>query len=267
MTHSPAPRPDDSTDVPRRQADLVDADRTPAAPPDGAISLADLIADSGPLPPDAALECVQRLAELLARLPIVPLHSLDPVHVLIDDDGGVWLRDAPEARPDADTPASDESVDIPRSATIVGMNRIGRLLLCLASGELHSASGETDLGVSTLPGPLSTVAARLFSRNGSCYSTYADLATDAASMRGVASQTGVKSTARDAQIVEVPAEPRPRAATAGPVTAEHESSSISQDADALPETGDRGSTSNVGLIVLFVLVLAAAALAAIWQWL
>ncbi len=125
----------------------------PLTPPDGAVSLADLIADSGPLPADAALECVQRIAE---RLTVVahPFRShLAPADVLVDDDGGVWIRES----------AAPGALDLNRSASrSAEMDRLGRLLAFVATGDgAHLADGAV-IDPATLPAPLSTVASRLF---------------------------------------------------------------------------------------------------------
>ncbi|MGC1275667.1 MAG: hypothetical protein WBC44_18310 [Planctomycetaceae bacterium] len=269
MTLSPAPRPDDPTATSRCEADLVDAARSTAAPPDGAITLADLVADAGPLPPDAALECVQRLAELLSRLPAVSRHSLDATHVLIDDDGCVWLRDSPDSEPGTATPLANESADGPQPATIDGMNRIGRLLVCLVSGDLRHQSDGPALEAATLPAPLAMVAARLFSRNGSCYSTYAELATDAAAVRGVGSQTAAASTVRESQPAKPPAKaPTEPLTTTGSRPATESTAQASRlENDASPDAADDETTHRIGVIALIVLVLAAVAVVALWQWL
>ena len=148
------------------------------APPAGAVSLAELIADSGPLPADAALECVQRIAERLTNAGRPSCAALAPGDVFVDDDGGVWLRDSVETgRVDAERDGQP----------LTGMNRIGKLLAFVATGDGAHLTDGAKVDPATLPPPLSSVAYRLFSRNGACYRTYADLAHDIAQLRVVGS--------------------------------------------------------------------------------
>lgn len=145
----------------------------PAGPPSDAVTLGDLIADAGPLPADAALECVQRLAELLDEAPNVNCAVLGPGDVLIDDDGGVWLT-----RRFADDPSGKIAASQPAR-----MDRLGRLLAFLATGENGHLSEGFTVETTSLPSPIATIAAKLFARNGMCYQSYAELARDAADLR------------------------------------------------------------------------------------
>lgn len=142
------------------------------AAPSDAVSLNDLIADSGPLPADAALECVQRLAVLLDGLPHVRCDSLSPNDVLIDDDGEVWLNRSPSAESD---PATE-----PHPARL---DRLGRLLAFLTTGDNDHLSSPFTLETTSSPSPIATVAAAHFARQGVCYCSYAELARDAAGIK------------------------------------------------------------------------------------
>lgn len=187
MTSPSVPRQGIDPSDPPRESDVL---RSGDAPPTGAVTLAELIADSGPLPADAALECVQRLAERLTLTPRVSCESLAPSDVLIDDDGGVWLQQGDEGL--ATAPA-----DRPR-----GMDRLGRLLAFLATGnDGHLADGSA-CNAADLPSPLSTVAGRLFSRNGACYGSYAELANEAAVLRGVASPAQISAAPVELLVLE-----------------------------------------------------------------
>lgn len=190
MTSPSAPRPGTDPPDPPRASDSI---RPGDAPPAEAVTLADLIADTGPLPADAALECVQRLAERLTLTPRFSCATLGPADVLIDDDGGVWLR------PDMGTSAVSPG-EMP-----TGMDRLGRLLVFLATGNGGHLTDGLNVDAAALPAPLSTVAGRLFSRNGACYGSYAELASDAAAARGVAPPTVVPvDAAGQERVVENP---------------------------------------------------------------
>lgn len=170
MTSPSAPRPGTDPPDPSRAAEEI---RAGDAPPAEAVTLADLIADSGPLPADAALECVQRLAERLTLTPRFSCAALGPADVLIDDDGGVWLRPGMAS-------AMESPSEMPK-----GMDRLGHLLAFLATGNGVHLSDCSTVNAAELPGPLSAVAGRLFSRNGAGYRSYAELASEAADLRGV----------------------------------------------------------------------------------
>lgn len=169
MTSPSAPRQGTDPPDPSRPAEEI---RAGDAPPVEAVTLADLIADSGPLPADAALECVQRLAERLTLTPRLSCAALGPADVLIDDDGGVWLRPGMPA-------AMESTSEMPK-----GMDRLGHLLAFLATGNGGHLSDGSTVNAAELPDPLSAVAGRLFSRNGACYRSYAELASEAAVLRG-----------------------------------------------------------------------------------
>lgn len=156
------------------------------SPPAGAVSLAELIADSGPLPADAALECVQRIAERLTHAPRASCTSLEPGDVLVDDDGGVWIRDSPHSA----------GVDLERDAQrFHDMNRLGKLLAFVATGDGSHLTDGAKVDPATLPPPLSQVAIRLFSRNGACYRSYADVAREVARLRIVGSEANFEREA------------------------------------------------------------------------
>lgn len=170
MTLPSASWPNEHPPVPRGEGDAADGLRSPPA---GAVSLADLIADSGPLPADAALECVQRIAERLTTTARSSGADLEPANVLVDDDGGVWIRESAETH----------RIDWDGVSPPPGMVRLGHLLAFVATGDGAHLTGGVEVDPATLPPPLSKVATRLFSRNGACYRSYADLARDAADLR------------------------------------------------------------------------------------
>jgi hypothetical protein len=263
VTVPSASRPDDDP-----------ADRTSSAgefarrdaPPADAISLADLIADSGPLPPDAALECVQRLAEQLTTTGQTGSESLEPDDVLIDDDGGVWLRDR----------FTDELAARPVSER---MDRLGRLLAFLATGDNHHLADGSVVDLATLPPPLSAVAGRLFSQNGSCYRDYADLARDAAVLRGTQAnlagltnfgdETSLETTPLAVPVVE-PA--RLAAASSAPATVAPDASAEvarharQADKAAEEEAASSGSASiGMGLAIVIAVLLSAIVAFVLWR--
>jgi len=240
VTSPSVPRPGlDPTDPPRE----LDVLRSGDAPPADAVTLADLIADSGPLPADAALECVQRLAERLTLAPRVSRASLGPADVLIDDDGGVWLRDEEGGLP-------VEPADHPPD----GMDRLGRLLAFLATGNGRHLVDGSACDAAELPAPLSTVAGRLFSRNGACYGSYAELASETAVLRGVASPAGIS-----ADWVEPDDEPS---------TLRAEASALRETAtESAPDVTSEPNERGGGLGVTMILAAAGGAVVAylIWQ--
>jgi hypothetical protein len=238
------------TEPPRRPAveDAAgEAVGSSARPPAGTVTLADLIADAGPLPADAALECVQRLAERLARTPACTCATLGPADVLIDDDGGVWLR-----------PETGEPSAAGHACSVAdGMNRLGRLLAFLATGEACHLDDALAVAASDLPVPVSTVAGRLVSRNGACYHSYAELARETAALRGVPSPTEepLPVAAEEEPIEEPAAEP----VAVIPRTADEPIASPAE-----PEPAQAESTS--GILVIGALVGAALAAAAYFAW-
>lgn len=247
---------DDSAD---RTSAAGEAARRHAAPAD-AVSLADLIADSGPLPADAALECVQRLAERLTTTGHTGSESLEPEDVLIDDDGGVWLRDRfidePAARPVADK-----------------MDRLGRLLVFLATGDNRHLADGSVVDIATLPHPLSAVAGRLFSRNGSCYRDYADLASDAAVLRGTRTNLtnfgGESSLAGTSATVPV-VEPARLASSQRPAVATDASDSAllhaRQAEKAAEEQSPPSRSAPTGMMLAIVVALLLGAVTAFVLW-
>jgi hypothetical protein len=207
-----------------------------AAPPESAVPLSDLISDAGPLPPDAALECVQRLAERLTHTPAFSCGTLAPADVLIDDDGGVWLRQAP-------LKATGPLKAVPPE----GMDRLGSLLAFLVTGDVRCVSENAT--AEALPVPLSTVAGRLFSRNGTCYASYAELARDAAILRGVAPAPHVEDAVR-----------------AGASEANQTRQASVDTADETKLASETSGTK-LGATVAVILAVSAAVAFAIWQWL
>jgi len=225
-------------------------------PPASAVSLADLIADSGPLPADAALECVQRIAERLTSAHPTCAH-LEPADVLVDDDGGVWIRQSREpGRIDL-----DRGVSRPE-----GMDRLGRLLAFVATGDgAHLADG-AEVDPSTLPPPLSTVAGRLFSRNGACYRSYADLARDAAHLRQVANEDSLQEepTSPVTAIGEpvTASAPVPSVVAADESFADESLANVTAPAKRPPPEAGR---SRLALAMLIVFLLALGVAFVVWQ--
>jgi hypothetical protein len=200
VTSPSAPRPGFVPPEPLSHAAEPDeAGRTRCEPPAGAISLAELIAESGPLPADAALECVQRIAERLTVLTDWHGGDLGPSDVLIDDDGDVWLRDGPESEPRSQ----------PRDPSRKEMDHLGRLLAFLSTGNGAHLAMDADVDASLLPPPVSVVAARIFSRNGTCYRNYVELARDAAALRGTVPTLEPKATTVEAARETEPLPPEP----------------------------------------------------------
>lgn len=235
MTQPTASRPgDDSRSTARCPADSDDPTTRPG-PPSGAMTLADLIDDSGPLPADAALECVERLAELLDRTPPAANRPIDATHVLIDDDGGLWLQELAVSPESASHPTGPLGDDV--SIGPDGMNRLGRLLIYLLSGDARDLADDPPPNAATLPAPVSTFTARLFSRNGSGYGSYADVAADAANVRG-----GASLSTRTASI-DVSVRPGPDTPNTAP-----------------------GSASKGGLLAVMALLLAVSLAVAAWLW-
>lgn len=246
MTLPSASWPNERPPDRRGEGDAADGD----TPPAGAVSLADLIADSGPLPADAALECVQRIAERLTTTARSSGADLEPANVLVDDDGGVWIRKRNEtARPDLDCDASPA----------VNMNRLGRLLAFVATGDgAHLADG-AEVDPAILPPPLSAVASRLFSRNGACYRSYADLARDAADLRLFSSDAAVQHDAASRGLVEQPFVPNASSPTIA--VADETPSDAAASAERSPP-----ETSNTFIIAMLIVFLFGAGVAfVLWR--
>jgi hypothetical protein len=246
-------------DRPRDFSGDADAPASDRSPPAGAVSLADLIADSGPLPADAALECVQRIAERLTNATRASCADLEPADVFVDDDGGVWIDDERTSAP-LDPP--------PDVLPINGMDRLGKLLAFVATGDGSHLDDGAKVDPATLPHPLSGVASRLFSRNGACYRSYADLAREVARLRVIGGDnTALQSdaaaiTAREQRHAE-PAEVTPMLSVPASTTTRV----ATPAADNAPESHSEPAESNprFGIALAVVFVLGALVAFVVWQ--
>jgi hypothetical protein len=257
--HVTLPSASSPNDRPRDTGGEADAPGSDRSPPAGAVSLADLIADSGPLPADAALECVQRIAERLTNATRGACAHLEPADVFVDDDGGVWI----------DNDGTPGSLDPPLEVLpINGMDRLGKLLAFVATGDGSHLDDGAKVDPATLPPPLSGVASRLFSRNGACFRSYADLAREVARLRVIggdntAFQNDAPAiTAREQRHAE-PAETTPLpSVTAAPTTR-----LATPAADSVPESHPEPAESNPRFAIAMAVVFVLGALVAflIWQ--
>ncbi len=179
--------------------------------------------------------------------------------MLIDDDGEVWLRD----------PSANEPLQRATTELTDDMDSLGRLLAFLSTGNGGHLDAGSVVDVATLPPPLPTVAGRLFSRNGSCYRSYAELAREAAALRGL--QVELATPLKETAAVDVSFEPEhpPLAAAARDVTEPLPMHSESIAADRREESeespqADVGDRNWLGVAVLVLLVLGALAAYAAW---
>jgi hypothetical protein len=195
---------------------------------------------------------VQRIAERLTAVAHPFRSDLAPADVLVDDDGGVWIRES----------AAAGSLDLNRSASrSAEMDRLGRLLAFVATGDgAHLADG-AEFDPATLPPPLSTVAGRLFSRNGACYLSYADLARDAADLRQISSDALVEEQSEPSLVVE----DEPLVAhDSSPIVAAADASLVRVDTPAV-ETASHDGSPRLVVTMLVVFLLAAGVAFVIWQ--
>jgi hypothetical protein len=244
-------------DRPRDSSGEADAPASDRSPPAGAVSLADLIADSGPLPADAALECVQRIAERLTNATRASCARLEPADVFVDDDGGVWIND--EHNPTSLDPP-------PGVLPINGMDRLGKLLAFVATGDGSHLTDGAKVDPASLPPPLSAVASRLFSRNGACYRSYADLAHEVAKLRTVGDDASRQS---DAPAIAACGQRHAERAEATPmlsVTAEP-TTRVAIPADGIaPDRNPEHVESNPRFAIALAVVFALGALVALVVW-
>lgn len=143
-------------------------------PPSEAVSLSDLIADAGPLPTDAALECIQRVAERLRDDPTCRADSLAPSDIWIDDNGEIWLNRRPE---------NDHALGNHSTPTRHVLEHLARLAAFLTTANGNHLRGDfSESG--GLPPAIAILAERLIARDRPLgYDSYAALVADTARLR------------------------------------------------------------------------------------
>ena len=136
-----------------------------------AITLRELIADAGPLPIDAALECFQRVAERLDNDPGQAESPLGPSQILIDDNGDVWLG----------SPSSNgRSIPAAERPSRRVLDELAYLLTYLTSAGADDTQSDSQ---GSGPPLVSALAGRLSSREEEVYASYAAIAADVAKVR------------------------------------------------------------------------------------
>lgn len=143
-------------------------------PPSESVSLSDLIADAGPLPTDAALECIQRVAERLRDDPRCCTESLVPSEIWIDDNGEIWLHRQSEED------LGGTNRDGPTRPVLEHLARLAAFLTTANGNHLRGDFSESG----NLPPAIATLAERLIGRDRSMgYESYAALVADTARLR------------------------------------------------------------------------------------
>ena len=167
MTSSPASRVDQAS---------ADSAASPDVSEDSsaAITLCELIADAGPLPIDAALECFQRVAERLDDDPGQAESPLGPSQILIDDNGDVWLG-SPSSNGRSDVGAEHPSRRV--------LDELAYLLTYLTNAADDDPQSHQQGSRPSCPQSVSALGARLSSREEDVYASYAAIAADVAKVR------------------------------------------------------------------------------------
>lgn len=163
---SPAPRTVSTASSGEVRSPIVSGE------PAGAVTLRELIAESGALPCEAALECVQRIAERLQGNSWPP--PLDPSQILVDEDGEIWLgpNSPPGEQPDPAGAAGDRAGQ-----------ELARLLAYMATADEPCLSEESHFGKVPLPAPIDDFVGRLSSVDQHDSWSYEAIAGEAARLR------------------------------------------------------------------------------------
>ena len=164
-------------------------------PPSESVSLSDLIADAGPLPTDAALECIQRVAERLRDDPRCCTELLVPSEIWIDDNGEIWLHRQSEED------LGGANRDGPTRPVLEHLARLAAFLTTANGNHLRGEFSESG----NLPPAIATLAERLIARDRPMgYESYAALVADTARLREAQPEELTEKATETPGVEEIP---------------------------------------------------------------